>query len=277
MASEKQSEEVEVQLDNLIERDQRAVVACRAVGPYAGCHWEMCYFFIQGPRRGSWSVRPVHMAGDLATEFEKRADRDTQKAKFWLKFKLKSLMSGTGGDYIDFEVLPVDTTLARRLSLNFYQSFIAVLGNNFQWECTECGSPVSGGPCYHHGYRGNGGVGIVHTDAVCENCEARGTCRECRTYLGVDDVDEPTQRCLDCLAKFVVESAGQQLRPTGGVRVRRGKEEYLERTIEALGLAGRQLVTYCEVRPVYAEKAKKQHADALVSITRSIRKVLVVR
>lgn len=279
MAPEKQPKTLTAALERQLSKTGKAVVACRAISPYSGCHWEYCYFFVERRDPSSvYSVKPVHLVGDMRREFDRLGGCGAEAAESFLRAELeRAIWEGEPSDYVNFEVVPVDARLSRGLSFIFYQEFIAVLGNSFRWKCSVCDEEVLGGPCHHHGYRGNGGVGIVHTDAVCDACDSNGTCGTCGTYLGVDAIDQPTRQCLDCLAKVVVEEAQRGFKPTAGVGVRANRREYFDNEMRELLNARKQVTVYCALRPEYAAKAEKQHADAVVRITQSIRQVLLVR
>jgi len=67
--------------------------------------------------------------------------------------------------------------------------------------CTECGVfhdpedmmlPEGCG-------RGDGGIGIIIDDVICQDCYCAGCCRECSSYRGTDQLEEGL--CSDCYEK----------------------------------------------------------------------------
>lgn len=64
--------------------------------------------------------------------------------------------------------------------------------------CTECNKPTDPHTIEFEGYRGDGGIGVVHEGIICEACYSRGQCVSCQSFDA--EVYKGGMVCSNCVS-----------------------------------------------------------------------------
>ena len=159
--------------------------------PYDGCLWEWCYVYREGDN--------IHfLKHDTAKKWSSNLD----------DFKEKSYTGSFGWSFNCEKACKRDYKLARETGEDFYKYDIdnsesmddmiksciehdivhisKVLYEHYNIEiytkCSKCEESLPIHTFISTGYHGNGGVGVILTDFICEDCYCMGLCDDCGEY-----------------------------------------------------------------------------------------------
>ena len=215
--------------------DKNKLVQWRG-GGYDGCIWEPSTGFFDD--KGQWVPVISRGAGkrDTLEEFNAKRKSETQ---YWRAAK--------GGKAADI-VYPITKEGLLEFQLNIREDyFMETLrkledsGYPVYWKCSCCDAVQEGLDSFYGfaSYRGDGGVGIIHSDPICVDCAERTQCCNCGERCGTQELVSVSGDlwCPDCL-KVVVEAKATP------------EEHKLLETLESdLKRFQEQTLQYCELMP----------------------------
>ena len=225
-----------------------------AGGGYDGCIWEPNTGFFDG--EGKW--HPV-----ISTGHGKRDTLDVFMASRLPEFAAEALTDANSRRACsEFDLVCGITqegllAFQQNIRSDFFMETIKVLeehGYAVFWKCSVCGEVIEsfGEFAEHAGYRGDGGIGLIHEGPVCSTCHGKGYCHACGEYVGEDDIvcTDSGQYCVWCIEKEADKPCNARLRMQ------------LDRIDADVERFDAQLEEYCRLVPLAAEKARAEAAIA---------------
>ena len=209
-------------------------------GGYSGCMWEpnFCYIDKQGEIHDLLSSgyagmfkdkKQVHEIKDLS---HMQAYPVTQKG-------INTMLKDYRNDFI--------VKIVIRLNRDFQDIELGV-------KCDKCGKIADPYEIHFEGYRGDGGIGVIHEGIICPDCYSNGTCSKCNNYDG--DLNE-YGLCSSCQSD--IEKDIPQIDILNSI-IRQGYDKLAE---------------ICKLNPKYAKKYSKQHNQAVRDIDKEIRELIM--
>lgn len=134
------------------------------------------------------------------------------------------------------------------------------------WRCTQCKKVKEGTDLFadFEGYRGDGGIGIIHEGMVCQDCWDTGTCTECNTFCDEEDLVQLDggQYCKNCVANVIEDEATD------------AEREKLDGMDLDLDRFQQQVEDYCKLVPHAAPQAQQQAQEAIRALEEKRRELI---
>jgi predicted RNA-binding Zn-ribbon protein involved in translation (DUF1610 family) len=153
-------------------------------GGYDGCHWEWNFFFFDGRGKfhnlfssGNYGIKTKEEALKVIKEKKNAFFSSFYKYNLTNKKHIKEFMK----ENAEMNIIEIGGAV---------NDITAKNTNKFMFECPDCGHKIVLSKKEHNqypqvistGYRGNGGVGLVFTNHICEDCYCNGLCADCGEY-----------------------------------------------------------------------------------------------
>lgn len=220
-------------------------------GGYSGCVWEPNTGYIN--KEGEWC--PI-----ISTGYSGRKTKDDLVAKFGEDKDIVYPITRAG--LLEFQ---------ENIRDDFFMHTLKALeeaGYDVVWKCSQCGKVQKGTDLFadFEGYRGDGGIGIIHEGMVCQKCWDTGTCTECNTFGSKADLVQLDggQYCKGCIGQAVEDRATDKERAA------------LEALDQDLDRFQYQVEEYCRLVPHAAARAREQADAAKNKLERQREKLLNV-
>lgn len=139
-------------------------------------------------------------------------------------------------------------------------------GYDVFWKCSRCNRVQAGTDTFveFSGYKGDGGIGIIHQGPVCDECHDKGVCTMCNELHDETEIVhlDSGQYCKFCIDRAVDDKATPK---------EQDELEVLDQDEERFR---QQVEDYCALVPHAAAAARKQLTAALAKLERRREKLL---
>lgn len=218
-------------------------------GGYDGCIWEPNTGYIN--KKGEW--HPI-----ISTGYSGRKTKDDLAAKFGEDKDIVYPITRAG--LLEFQ---------ENIRDDFFMQTLKALeedGYEVYWKCSQCGKVQNTTELFAEfaGYRGDGGIGIIHEGMVCQDCWDTGTCTTCGSFVDADDLLhlDDGQHCKNCVAEAIEDKATD------------AEREKLEGIDNDLDRFQQQVEDYCRLVPHAAPRAQQQAQEAIRDLEEKRRKLI---
>lgn len=236
-----EKEQVIKEINSFFRRKKAFYLCCVVNAPYDGCFHEPNVFLVcpEGNKNGFEGdlVKGLYATGQgqgvCKLESKKEIIEMVRSEHVPNESSWKSIDSFTTGDASKpiNEVTPVhEHYWAQAILVASEEHEISLL-----WKCDKCNHEIEGdyyeGRPTFTGYRGNGGIGVFMTGALCDDCVQNGLCRKCGrdgdpTEMYDPDIAENGHcLCEQCTEELLDGAIKGEISLTGGVRVEWYKNE----------------------------------------------------
>jgi hypothetical protein len=276
------------------------VLACTAHAPYDGCFHEWNYSQVTPGEQGcdrlqqfgeeeiqvpQFCIKPIYASGRIVkqawshtfgepytvktpevtvttTPIHPPEKGDPEQAH--MQSVLLRNMLGFDDYYDGFEFYAIDSDLHKCICDGMHHRFVEVLGEDFQWECSNCGELGTGEPFYT-GYHGIGGTAVQMDDPVCGECYGSGLCASCSEYVGADELDSHS-RCKD----HHIETVLDMIQSGDAGKMPDSLWEQLSDLQDVISRGNAQCATLRRLVPEKASEYLTQHHDGSNRIMKEI-------
>ena len=237
-------------------------------GGFEGCIWEPNTGFFDA--EGKW--HPIISTGcdrrDTLEEFLRKADppfpgKDVTDENCGRVQRNNDIVYDiTEGGLLEFQQNIRDDYFMHTLKA------LEKAGYDVFWKCSRCDKVQAGTDTFveFSGYKGDGGIGIIHQGPVCYECHDKGACTMCNELRDETEIIhlDNGQYCKFCIDRAVDDKATPK------------EQDELEALDQDEARFRQQVEDYCALVPHAAATARKQLAASLAKLERRREKLLNV-
>lgn len=235
-------------------------------GGYSGCAWEPNTGFFDA--KGEW--HPV-----ISTGYEKRDTLEEFLSKAGPPFPGRDVTDANCGRVQRNNDMVYDITeddlleFQQNIRDDYFMHTLKALekaGYDVFWKCSRCNKVQAGTDTFveFSGYRGDGGIGIIHQGPVCDECHDKGACTKCNELHDETEIVhlDSGQYCKFCIDRAVDDKATPK------------EQDALEALDQDEERFRQQVDDYCALVPHAAAAARKQLTASLAKLEHQREKLL---
>ena len=169
-------------------------------GGYDGCFWEwnFCYIDEYGKLLTIWA------SGVDGCKTIEDMDKYIIKNKAGTNYHfIGNISYFASGDMEDDPLKEFLDKMNDGHAIAICEWFAKEFGWEFHMDCSKCKKEHPGREFQTTSYHGDGGIGVIYTDKICEECYLTGCCSYCGEFVGAELLKSEEGYCEDCNIKIL--------------------------------------------------------------------------